>query len=208
MAYRQIPSTFTVKATNTPQPLFGSWVTAGPAAFVAGPCGMPVTLTLGTALTSGNDASMFHPGDEAYLIDPTGSTPLNAEPIRIQSVLNNTVTLGNQTDMSTQGQNPVTRFAHYVGAVGVGTFIMPRQMANNFLITLEDGGTGTFLYIGCSPSMTATAYRIFKLAKTATGVQPQYYSSAMFSPGNPFLMPEVFVVGAAGDIYNVSISID
>jgi hypothetical protein len=208
MAYRQIPSTFTVKATNTAQPLFGSWITAGPASFTAGACGQPITLTLGTALTSGNDASMFVKGEPAWLIDPTGTSPQNMETVRIQSILNNTITLGNQTDMSAQGgANPVTRFPHYVGGVGVGTFIMPKQLANNFLVTLEDGGTGTFLYIGCSPSMTATAYRIFKLAKTSTGTQPQYYSSAQFSPGNPFDMGEEFVYGTAGDIFNLSVSI-
>lgn len=203
MAYRQVPSTFTVAATDTPQPLIGSWVTAG-AGFNA-PSGVPLTLTLGTALTSGNDASIFAPGDEAYLIDPNGA---HGEPVRIQSVSGNTVTLGNQTDMSTQGQNPVTRFAHAAGAIGTGTFITPHQMANNFLVMLEDGGTGTFLYIGCKYNMTATAYRVFKLAKTSSGTQPQWYSSAMFSPGNPFQPSEWWAYGTAGDAWNISIIVD
>jgi hypothetical protein len=207
MAYRQIPSTFTVKSTSVAQPLFGSWVTAG--AGFAAPSSVPITLTLGTALTSGNDASIFHPGDEAWLIDPTGSSPLNAEPIRIQSVLNNTVTLGNQTDMSAQGgANPVTRFPHYVGVVGTGTFIIPKQKANNFLVTFEDGGTGTFLYIGCSPAMTASAYRVYKLAKVAAGVQPNYYSPTMSGPGNPFDLSELFVVGTALDSWNLTVTVD
>jgi hypothetical protein len=207
MAFRQIPSTFTVSATNTPQPLFGSWVTAG-AGFTQ-PAGMPLVLTLGTALSAGNDASMFTVGEPVWLIDPPAATPHFAETARIAAIAGNTVTLGNQTDMSAQGgNNPVTRYPHYVGALGIGTFIMPKVDANNFLVTLEDGGTGAFLYIGCRPNMTATAYRIFKLVKTVAGTQPQYYSSAMFSPGNPFSMPEVFVMGTAADTYNVSIAVD
>jgi len=206
MAYRQIPSTFTVKATNTPQPMFGSWVTAGPAAFVAGPCGQPVVLTLGTALTSGNDAGMFISGEPAWLLNPSNGV---GETVRIASVLNNTVTLGNQTDMSASGgPNPVTRAGYPVGVLGTGAYLMPKQMMNNFLIDLEDGGTGTFLYLGVKYNMSATAYRIFKLAKTSTGVQPQYYASGLYSPGNPLDSSEIFVVGTAGDIYNVSMAID
>jgi hypothetical protein len=205
MAYRKIGSTFTLAGTSQPQPLLGSWITAG--AGITAPAGMPITLTLGTASTSGNDATnIFVAGEPALLLDPNGS---HMETVRIASVSANTVTLGNSTDMSAQGgQNPVTRFPHVAGAIGTGTWIMPKQMANNFLVDLEDGGTGTWLYIGCSWAMTATAYRVFKLNKVAAGVQPQYYSSAMYSPGNPFDISEVFVMGTAGDIFNISIAID
>lgn len=203
MAYRQVPSTFTIRTSNIPQALFGSWVTAS-AGFNA-PAGAPLVLTLGNALSAGNDASMFVAGEPVWLIDPNGA---NAETAVIKSKSGNTVTLGNQTDSSYQGDNPVTRFPHAVGVVGTGTFIMPKQMANNFFVSFEDGGTGAFLYGGCRPAMTATAYRVFKLPKTAVGNQPFFYSSAMFSPGNPFDMAEMFVYGTAGDIYNVSICID
>ncbi|HXN71547.1 MAG TPA: hypothetical protein VN861_03225 [Candidatus Acidoferrales bacterium] len=200
--YRQIPSTFTINTSNTPQPLFGSWVTAG-AGFTQ-PAGAPLTLTLGTALASGNDASMFQPGEPAWLIDPNGA---HAETVRIQSISANTVTLGNQTDSSYQGVNPVTRFAHAVGALGTGTFIMPKIECNNFLVDLEDGGAGAFLYIGCQYNMTATAYRIYKLAKTTAGNQPFYYSSAMYSPGNPVSIYQLFVMGTNPDAYCLSLEI-
>jgi hypothetical protein len=207
MAYRQIPSTFTVHTTNTPQPLFGSWVTAG-AGFTV-PAGMPLVLTLGTALTAGNDASMFVIGEPVWLIDPPASTPHYAETARISAISGNTVTLGNQTDMSAQGgPNPVTRYPHYVGALGTGTFIMPKQMANSYTVDFEDGGTGTFLYVGNSPLMTASAYRIAKLAKTTAGTQPQLYSPTMYGPGNPFDIAELWAFGTAADIYNLTVEID
>jgi hypothetical protein len=207
MSYRQIPSTFTIKTTNTPQPLLGSWVTAVANNGFATAAGVPIVLTLGTALTSGNDASMFQKGESAWLIDPPSASPSYAETVLIQSISANTVTLGQQTDMSTQGQNPVTRFPHYAGALGTGSYLLPKQLANNLLVDLEDGGTGTFLYIGCRPNMTATAYRVFKLAKTASGVQPQYYTAALYSQGNPQDMSEYYVYGTAGDIYCVSVEI-
>lgn len=205
MAYRKIGSTLAFGATNQPQPLLGSWITAG--AGITAPAGAPITLTLGTASVSGNDAAnIFTNGEPALLLDPNGK---NMETVLIQSVLNNTVTLGRSTDMSAAGgNNPVTRYAHVAGAIGTGTWIMPKQMANNFLVTFEDGGSGTFMYIGCSWAMTATAFRVFKLAKTSSGVQPQYYSSAMFTGGNPMDMSEIFVYGTAADAWCVSVVVD
>jgi hypothetical protein len=170
---------------------------------------MPITLTLGTALTAGNDASMFVIGEPVWLIDPPGATPHYAETAIISAISGNTVTLGNQTDMSAQGgPNPVTRYPHYVGALGTGTFILPKQMANSYTVDLEDGGTGIFLYIGCSPLMTATAYRIAKLAKTTTGTQPQSYSPTFYGPGNPYDLAELFVIGTAADTYNLTVQVD
>jgi hypothetical protein len=204
MAYRKIGSTFAFAATNQPQPLLGSWITAG--AGITAPAGAPITLTLGAASVSGNDAAnIFTNGEPALLLDPNGK---NMETVRIASVSGNTVTLGNSTDSSTQGVNPVTRFSHVAGAIGVGTWIMPKQMANNFLVTFEDGGTGTFMYIGCSWVMTATAFRVFKLAKTASGVQPQYYSSAMFTGGNPMDISEIWGYGTSADSWNISVVVD
>jgi hypothetical protein len=216
MAYRKVGSTLKLAATNTPQPMLGSWVTAATGSFATAPAGSPVTLTLGTASVSGNDAAnIFIPGEPAWLQVPSGAAAPyisgSGETVLIKSVSGNTVTLGNQTDISAQGgPNPVTRASggYPVGALGTGAYLFPKQMSNNFLVVFEDGGTGTFLYIGCDYRMTATAYRVFKLAKTATGVQPAYYSSAMFSPGNPFDISELFVFGTANDVFNVSVVID
>jgi hypothetical protein len=208
MAYRKIGSTFALGITNTPQPLLGSWVTAAAAGVnFAKPSQVPIQITLGTASSAGNDAAnIFIPGEQAWLLDPNGQ---HGETVNIGLVSGNNVTLYPSTDSSAQGGiNPVTRFPHVTGALGVGSYLMPKQMANNFLVTFEPGGTGAFMYIGCSWVMTAAAFRIFELSKVAAGVQPQYYSSAMFSPANPFDMSEIFVYGTATDVWNVSVAID
>ena len=196
---------FKIGATNTPQPLFGSWVTAG-TGFTA-PSNTPLTLTLGTAQNAGNDAAqIFIPGEAAWLIDPNGA---NGEAVIIKSISGNTVTLGQQTLVNAAGQTGiVTANAHVTGALGTGTFIIPKQILNNFIVTFEDGGTGTFLYIGNSPAMTAILHRIFKLAKTASGVQPQYYAAGMFSPGNVFDASGLWVYGTANDLYNVAMCVE
>ena len=99
MAFRVSPL-LTIASSSSPQPAFGSWVTAG-AGFTA-PAGSPITLTLGTAAASGNDASqMFIAGEAAWLVDPNGA---NGEDVRIASVLNNTVTLGPKTITTSKGQ--------------------------------------------------------------------------------------------------------
>lgn len=206
MAYRT-SGVFKVAATNTPQPMFGSWITAvSPTGALNQPASSPLVLTLGTAQNSGNDAAqIFVAGEDVWLIDPDGS---HAEQCHVQSILNNTLTLGNKHSTNLSGLEPVTEFAHVAGSIGVGTFIMPKQMLNNFLITFEDGGSGTFLYLGNRYNMTAVLWRFFKLAKIATGTQPLFYSAGMFSPGNPFDLSELWVYGTSGDLWNMSLNID
>ena len=194
-----------VAATNTPQPMFGSWVTAvSPATGFAGPSGVPLTLTLGTAAASGNDASqIFTAGEPAWLIDPNGA---NGEEVRIASVSGNTVTLGPKTITTSKGYTyPFTENAHAVGVIGTGSLIFPKQMVNNFLVDLEDGGTGTFLYLGNAYNMTATFRRFYKVGKVASGAQPYFFNAAEYSPGNPIDISEIWVYGTAGDEYSVSL---
>jgi hypothetical protein len=206
MAYRTA-GVFKIAATNTPQPLFGSWVTAvAPANGFAQASGAPLVLTLGTAQNVGNDAAQIFTTEDVWLIDPNLA---NGEGCRIALIAGNTVTLGGQTRVDPQGNtNIVTSRPHVAGAIGVGTFIIPKQIFNNYLVTFEDGGTGAFLYLGSAPDMTAIDDRFFKLAKTAAGVQPQYYNAGMYSPGNSFDMSELFVMGTAGDLYNVSLNVN
>jgi hypothetical protein len=206
MAFRTA-STFTVAATDTPQPLFGSWVTAvSPANGFAQPSSSALTLTLGTATSSGADANqIFTPGEPAWLIDPNGA---HGEEVRIAAVLNNTVTLGPKTITTLLNTYPFTEYPHVAGSIGIGTFIMPKQMVNNFLVDLEDGGTGTFLYLGNAFNMTAVYRRYYKLAKVAAGVQPYFFNAGEFSQGNPIDISESWVYGTGGDSWNVSIMID
>ena len=201
MAFRTFGSTFAVASTVTPQPLVGSWVTAG----LGGPSQNLLTLTLGTATSSGNDAAnIFVPGDTAFLINPDGS---NSEAVLITAVKNNTVTLGTQTTSAAiGGQNPVTVYQHASGVLGTGTFIALLANFNNVYITYEDGAVGQWLYIGNSYAMTATAHRIAKLAKVATNTMPYSYSASASSPANPFSSNEPWVLGTSvADAYNVTL---
>jgi hypothetical protein len=212
MAFRTA-GTFTIAATNTPQPLFGSWVTAvSPGTAFAQAAGAPLTLTLGTAQSSGNDASQIFQGngEPAWLVDPSGSNKggVNAEEVRIAAVLNNTLTLGPKTITTPKTTNPFTENPHVAGSIGVGSFIIPKQMLNNFLVQYEDGGTGPFLYLGNYMLMTANLYRFYKLASVGTGTQPYFYNASMTSPGNPYDASELWVMGTSGDKYNVSLNID
>jgi len=213
MAFRT-SGIFKIAATNTPQPLFGSWVTAvSPANGLNSSAGAPLVLTLGTAQNSGNDASqIFNPGEDAWLVDPslTNKGGVNGEAVHIAAVSGNTVTLGPKTLSPTYGHSvrPFTENPHVAGALGTGSFIIPKQLLNNFLVDLEDGGTGTFLYLGNSMLMTSVLWRFYKLAKVASGTQPQFYTAGMFSMGNSFDISELWVVGTSGDQYCVSINVN
>jgi len=183
-----------VQSTTVPQPLLGSWITAG----IGAPATRPITLT------PGNDATnLFHPGDPAWIIDPNGA---NAEAVLISGVSGNTVTLGPQSSMDALGgANPVTRSTHVSGAFGVGSFILLNFDVNNVYVSFEDGATGAWLYLGNAINMTATYRRFAKLAKVAAGTQPQAYGAAESSPGNPFRTSEFWVLGTnVGDLYNAA----
>ena len=196
MGFRSF-GTFKVASSTVAMPLLGSWITAG----IAGPSKVPLTLTLGSALNAGNDASqIFSPGDWAYLLNVDGS---NGEPVLISAVSGNTVTLGNQTTHAEPGgANPVTTLTHASGAFGTGTFIMLKLDVNNLVVQYEDGGTGPWLYIGNQWNMTAAFKRIVKLAKVTSGIQPYSWSATENSAGNPFNTVEMWVLGStAGDLY-------
>jgi len=199
----------TLRSSTHPQPAFGSWITAvSPASGLAQAAGAPLTLTLGNAASSGNDASqMFKPGEAVWLIDPNGA---NGETAYIASVLNNTVTLAPKTNTNTKIANPYTEFPHVAGALGTGTYILPKQMTNNVIIIYADGSVGPWLYIGSSPLFTTTPFFlvIYKLAFFITGTQPAYWNAGMFSPGNPIDASELFVSGTSGDQFTTVLAID
>lgn len=203
MAFRTF-GVFKVQSTSVPQPLVGSWISAG----ISGASNAPITLTLGTALNAGNDAAqIFNAGDHALLIDPSGS---NAEDVYISSVSGNTVTLGYKTGYGAgqpSGQGVVTEKAHISGVFATGTFIIPNGQANNLFVACEDGNTGTWFYIGNAYNMTAVFRRIVKLAKTASGTMPFNYGATENFFGNPFAMSELWAFGTSGDQYNVSFAI-
>jgi len=213
MAYRT-SGVFQISQANVVQPLFGSWVTAvSPASGFAGPAGAALTLTLGTAQNSGNDAAqIFLPGERAWLVDPSATKfgGVHGEDVMIASILNNTVTLGPKTLVSRSTNSYVfTENSHVAGALGVGSYLIPKLLINNFLVQYEDGGTGPFLYLGNSMLMTDVLYRFFKIGTVSLNDQPGYYNAGMFSPGNPFDVSELWTYCAhQGDKYSVSLNID
>lgn len=194
-----------IKATNTPQPAFGSWVTAG--AGLNAPSDVPIILTLGDASdVADNDATqLFKAGEEAWLVNPDNT---HGEPVKIMSIAGNTVTLGPQTTVTPTRSNPVTLFAHPVGPVGTGAYLIPKQLSNNVLVWYEDGGTGPWLYIGKTPDFTSTINRLFKLAFTTTGTPPAFWNAGLFSPGDPIDLSELYVSGLIGDHFFTSVGID
>lgn len=203
MAFRTFVN-FKALSTTVPQPLIGSYITAG----IGAPSNVPITLTLGAVSSAGNDATnIFVKGEYAWLINPDGT---GGEKAWISGVSGNTVTLGSQTQyaIGDSGLSPVTQRTHVSGAFGTGTFIALYYDFNNLFVEFEDGGTGTFLYLGNAYNMTAAYRRIAKLAKTSSGAMPSSYSVTQTSPGNPFQTSELWVLGtAANDLYNANICI-
>ena len=194
---------FKLQSSTVPQPLVGSWITAG----IGGPSNAPLTLTLGTAMNAGNDATqIFQAGDHALLVDPSGA---NAEDVYISATSGNTVTLNPKANLGTgvSGMSPVTEKTHVSGVFGTGTFIILNNQANNLFVSFEDGATGSWLYIGNAFNMTAVFRRIVKLAKVASGNMPFNYGATMNFFGNPFAMSELWVLGTLNDLYNVSFAI-
>lgn len=215
----QVTPLMQVRGTTdtTPQPAWGSWVASVSSGNFTVPASSPLTLTLGNACASGNDAAQLFTqfvGQYAYLIDPGVSfAGANSEKVFIKSVSANTITLGSKPLKSASSPgggsiSPVTEYGHVAGAVGTGTYIIPAFDFNNTVVTLEDGGTGVWFYLGNSISMTTTTHRIWKLAQSASGSVPSFYNSGMFSPGNPFNMQELWVLGTAGDQWTVSCNVD
>ncbi len=194
---------FKIQSTATPQPLCGSWITAGLTAPVPG--NHPTTITLGTALESGNDAStIFKAGEYALIIDPNGA---NQETVLIQSVLNNTLTLGYLNQTSAVTVNP-----HVSGAFGTGSFIIPNSAVNNIYIQTLDGNSAEIdvgtAYNMTPPGGTPSGFRmISKLTKVAAGTQPIDWSAAIAFGGDAFNTSEIWVVGTANDQYLASFGI-
>jgi len=198
MAFRSF-GVLQIQSTTRPQPLVGSYITAG----IGAPAGSPITLTLGTVAAGigggVTDAQvLFQPGDPAWIINADGS---GAEPVFVSSVnaAANQITLGNQTTGGVAGNNPVTTKSHTSGVFGTGSFIALNIDVNNTLVMLEDGTGGTWSYIGVSYAMTATYRRIFKLPKVGSGSNPYYWDASEAFGGNPFRVSELWILGGAGN---------
>jgi hypothetical protein len=58
---------------------------------------------------------------------------------------------------------------------------------------------------GPSGSLTTGAGLVFKMVQTASGTQPQYFSSALLGLGNAEFMDDFWMVGTAGDKYLPSV---
>jgi hypothetical protein len=194
MAFRTF-ATMAAQSSTVPQPLVGSWITAGIGAASAN----PFIATLGVQTTVGNDATnIFKAGDRALLVDFDGT---DTEDVVITAVLNNTVTIGVNKDTGV-----ATRFGHASGAFGAGTFIIFHGLVNNFYLQMQDGSTGPD-YLGNAFNMTATFRRIVKMKGIASGAQPIDYSATMNFFGNPIDISELWLLGTITDQYNVALEI-
>lgn len=199
---------FEIMGVSAPQPLIGSFITAG----IGSPVnGIPTTITLGNLSESSgqNDTQIFTPGSWAVLIDPNGA---NVEEVIVQKIITgavvNQLVLGPKTSVTPGGiGNPVTENPHVSGVFGVGTWILPKLDYNSILVQPEDGNAANFLFIGNTFNFTATYKRIIKLAKVASGSQPNVWTNTCSSPGNPLISSELWILGATiGDAYTVSLN--
>jgi len=196
-----------IQSTTVPQPLMGSFITAG----IGAPASVPITVTLGTICAGDStvyDAeALFRVGDVVWLIDPDNT---HGEPARISALPGgNQLTLGQQQGSPGGVNNPVTLNTHISGAFGTGTFIALHRSVNGIFVQMEDGTAGTWAYIGDSPLMTATYRRIVKLAKVSSAAQPQSWTATEYSAGNPLLTSELWILGGASnsnDGYTVACS--
>lgn len=188
---------FALQSSSVPQPLVGSWITAG----IGAASKVPINVTLGTQTVSPNvDATaVFKAGEHALLVDPAGT---NVEDVAITAILSaDRVTIGLQNQT-----NVATRFAHASGVFGTGCFILPHILFNNLYVQPEDGNTGA-LYVGNAFNMTATFRRIVKLWFVGTGAQPVDFGSTMGMAGNPFDLSELWALGTSGDKYTVALPV-
>lgn len=193
MAFRSF-ATLRLQSSTVAQPLLGSFITAG----IGAPASQPITLTLGTIAASATDAeALFGAGDPVWLVNPDGT---GAEPARISNVLSsNQVVLGPQNTSGGGIFNPVTLQTHVSGVFGVGTWILLKQQVNNLFVQMEDGGGGTYSYIGTSIAMTALYRRLAKLPKVSAGQNPYTWSATENFGGNPFDTSELWILGGAGN---------
>ena len=189
--------------------MIGSFVTAG----IGAPSNVPLTITLGNLYAGANlaDSNIFIPGNEALLIDPGGT---NMETVYVKSIVsganNNQIVLGPKTTVTPGGSaNPVTEKSHVSGVFGTGTWILVKVDYNSIFFQPEDGNAGAFIYIGNDIGLSPTNSRIIKLAKVASGSQPNPWSNTASSPSNPFSTAELWVIGGASnnkDGYTVSLN--
>jgi hypothetical protein len=201
-----------IQSTTQAAPLVGSWVTAGN---LSSPTTQPYTVTLG-AMAAGSGwpdaAGIFVVGDMIQMWCPYLN---NAEPMRVSAIPSpNQLTFGPGTGagVSTYSnatlQNPVAVNSHVNGGFGVGAWVSLLLDCNSIYVQPEDDNTGQWLYIGNSPSMTATYRRIKKLTKVASNAQPNDWTTPAVI-GNPYRVSELWILGTAiGDGYTVTLGVE
>ena len=171
---------FQIAATNTPQPLIGTTMSAA----VAVPTNVP---DLTAALTSipVADSSMFAKGDWAMLDVTT-----NEERVQVFSVPDG-------THVKVVGM----ALPHASGA-----FVRLAVLANDIYIQPADGNSGA-LYVGNASTLSTTtgAAAIKKLIQTAGGTQPQeFYISRRAAGANPEDIGQYWIAGTLNDKYLAS----
>jgi len=174
---------FSIGATNTPQPLIGTALSAA----VTPPTSVPPAIADALTTLPVTDSSMFLAGDWAML-DASGA----AAEERVQVYI-----VPNGTSIKVKGM---------LNAHASGASVRLAVLANDIYIQPADGNSAA-LYVGNSSSLSTTtgAFAIKKLIQTAGGTQPQeFYVSRRAAGANPEDIGQYWIAGTLNDKYLAS----
>jgi len=172
---------FSINTGGTPQPLVGSYLTAGAIPAAADPQGE----TLSTLTVA--DTSMFLQGDYALL---QSATYTNKELVRVQKIVSG-------TSMVIRG-SILTRVG---GAFGTGDFISLAIPVNGVFVQSVPGDAG-LLYIGTVGMTKAGLVKVIAtLQNFAAGTQPVYYNDSRYYTSDPMNASDLWIDGTTSDTY-------
>jgi hypothetical protein len=172
---------FTINTTSTPQPLVGSYLTAGASPSAPDPQGETIsTLTVA-------DTSMFLQGDYALLLSATYT---NKEFVRVQKIVSSTSMIIRGSVLVRTG-----------GAFGTGDFISLAIPVNGVFVQATPGNNA-LLYVGTlGMTVTGEVNVIASLQNFAAGTQPINYSDSRYYTADPMGASDLWIAGTSGDGY-------
>jgi len=180
---------FTIQAGGTPQPLVGTWITAG--------ISPPTPDSAGNTLTNiaVNDSSMFKDkhGDYAYIVSAALTLP---ERVLVQSVPDGThITVRNLQNTRTGG------------AFGAGDFVSLSLAVNSCYVQCTPANAA-ILYIGSQGIVKATYVNVIAILQpSGAAIQPFEFSDTRYYGPNPSASSDFWIDGTTGDGYLPSFGI-